>query len=156
MSGREEEKKKKNGRSGTATSFFFFSLLLPPFSFFFSYPRASNAICTANGLMIRRCQAKGRTKSAPGCLGLRAHSGEAILGDAAATPKMAGLAHKVRHIVVFCWVLLVNGVGQVVGYPCVCVISIGGRGGGGFHSPCSHIWPPLFSPFLSPRIFCSC
>lgn len=84
----------------------------PSSSFFFFYPRASNAICTANGLMIRRCQAKGRTKSAAGCLELRARSQGAILGDAAATPKMAGLAHEVRHVVVFCWVLVAMAAGR--------------------------------------------
>lgn len=55
---------------------------------------------------------------------VRARSEGAILGDAAATPKMAGLAHEVRYSVVFLLGTGGEGGGQEVGefmHVCVCV-----------------------------------
>lgn len=73
------------GRSGIATSS---SSSLHPHSF---YSRASNAICTANGRHFAR--ARRRTKTLPDPWSLGALRG-AILGDVAATSKMAGLAYE--------------------------------------------------------------
>lgn len=84
--------------------------------------------------------------------------GGAILGDVAATPKMAGLAYEVSCIMVFffsCWVP-----GMMVGRrwgECECAMGDGGRrkDEGKKKSfpfpPQSHMASPLFS-----SIFCSC
>lgn len=91
-------------------------LLPPPPTPHPFYPRASNAICTANGGRFARARRRTKTLLDPWSMGAL---GGAILGDVAATPKMAGLAYEVSCIMVFCWVPVVMVVGRR--WRCVCV-----------------------------------
>lgn len=81
-------------------------------------------------------------------IGVEARSEGAILGDVAATPKMAGLAYEVSCIM--CWVpvLMVVAGGRKV-CVCACVWGCWGMGKQGrlSHSLPSHIWPLSFPLF---------
>lgn len=138
---------RKNGWAGIATS----SSPLPhshPFC-----PRASNAICTANGGHFAR--ARRRTKSLPDPWSMGVLRG-AILRNVAAKPKMAGLAYEVSCIMVFCWVPVVM---MVVGrrWGCDCVMGEGGQEEGrGKEEEFPISSPVTHGLSLLSSIFCSC
>lgn len=144
----EREGGKINGRSGIATS----SSPLPPLITLFL---PSNAICTANGGHFAR--ARRRTKTLPDPRSMGALRG-AILGDVAATPKMAGAG-------ILRWAASWFSVGYqwwwwwwAGGGGSVCDCKMGGWGGGAggrtrerrrvSHFLPSHTWPLPFLFYL--------
>lgn len=81
----------------------------------------------------------------------------AILGDVAATPKMAELAYEVRCIMVLCWVPVLMVVGRRLGSVCDCMMGDGGikKDEGKKKSfpfpPQSHMASPFSSLYSAPN-----